>query len=340
MTGHWKLAIGAFLAACGPGLVGGRYVYTLIEQHRLIRATSLARARAENGDAKAQLELGTMYYYGKGVPQDDAEAARWYRKGADQGDAKAKVAIAFMYYYGKGVPQDYAEAGRWYRSAAEQDDAKAEFYLASMYYDGKGVPQDYTEAIRWYRKAADLGDAKAEVNLGFMCREGKGVQRDYNEAVRWYRKAAYQGSAEAEYSLGYMYYYGEGLRQDYAEAIRWYRQAADHGYPDAERVLPSIDGRSITATRIQYFVLFVSFAGGLVLFLEFLWSGRGFRDSRHAMALGVIGLSYGGLSLYGIAHDMRFSACRNLFFLAKGVLIGMAIVMGLTIILAKKRSVK
>ena len=43
------------------------------------------RARAEEGVAEAQFNLGVMYAEGRGVPQDDAEAARWYRLAAEQG---------------------------------------------------------------------------------------------------------------------------------------------------------------------------------------------------------------------------------------------------------------
>ena len=45
---------------------------------------------AEQGDAKAQYNLGVMCRKGHGVPQNDAEAAKWYRKAAKQGDAEAK----------------------------------------------------------------------------------------------------------------------------------------------------------------------------------------------------------------------------------------------------------
>jgi hypothetical protein len=31
---------------------------------------------------------------------------------------------------------------------------------------------------------------------------------------------------------------------------------------------------------------------------------------------------------------MRYSACRNLFYLAKGVMIGMAVILGLAIVIA------
>ena len=37
------------------------------------------RLAAEQGDADAQFNLGVMYGNGRGVPQDDAEADRWFR---------------------------------------------------------------------------------------------------------------------------------------------------------------------------------------------------------------------------------------------------------------------
>ena len=46
--------------------------------------------QAEKGDAKAQFVLGLKYDTGKGVPQDYAEAAKWYRKAKDQGVASAQ----------------------------------------------------------------------------------------------------------------------------------------------------------------------------------------------------------------------------------------------------------
>jgi TPR repeat protein len=63
---------------------------------------------AEQGDASAQYNLGVMYANGYGVPQDYAEAVRWYRLAAGQGNAKAQYNLGLMYYNGEGVPQDYA----------------------------------------------------------------------------------------------------------------------------------------------------------------------------------------------------------------------------------------
>ena len=59
------------------------------DQGNPFRVPSL-RTDAEQGDADAQVNLGVMYAIGLGVPQDDAEAVRWYRLSADQGNACAK----------------------------------------------------------------------------------------------------------------------------------------------------------------------------------------------------------------------------------------------------------
>jgi len=45
---------------------------------------------AEQGYANAQSALGWMYANGQGVPEDDAEAAHWYRLAAEQGNVRAQ----------------------------------------------------------------------------------------------------------------------------------------------------------------------------------------------------------------------------------------------------------
>ena len=64
------------------------------------------RARAEQGLADAQYNLGTRYYTGAGVPRDPAQAVQWIRKAAEQGDATAQSELGLMYYNGEGVLKD------------------------------------------------------------------------------------------------------------------------------------------------------------------------------------------------------------------------------------------
>ena len=103
---------------------------------------------ADQGHAGAQYNLGWMYDNGRGVPEDDAEAAGWYRLAADQGLAIAQNSLGMMYADGEGVPEDDAEAVRWFRLAADQGLADAQYNLGVMYANGEGVPEDDAEAVR------------------------------------------------------------------------------------------------------------------------------------------------------------------------------------------------
>jgi TPR repeat protein len=192
------------------------------------------RSRAEQGDARAQYNLGNMYADGDGVPEDDVEAVRWFRLAADQGLAEAQYNLGFLYATGEGVPEDDVEAVRWYRLAADQGLAEAQYNLGVLYGAGTGVTEDMSEAVRLYRLSADQGYALAQYNLGVMYAAGTGVTEDISEAVRLYRLSADQGYALAQYNLGVLYSNGEGVPQDDEEAVRWYRLGAEQGYAPAQ----------------------------------------------------------------------------------------------------------
>ena len=51
------------------------------------------RAKAENGDAQSQFNLGSWYAKGEGVAKDYVEAVKWYRKAAEQNSAEAQDAL-------------------------------------------------------------------------------------------------------------------------------------------------------------------------------------------------------------------------------------------------------
>ncbi|NIP94650.1 MAG: sel1 repeat family protein [Akkermansiaceae bacterium] len=70
---------------------------------------------AEEGDPRAQLQLGNRFSSGAGVPQDLAEAAKWFRAAAEQGQPDAAYNLAMMYESGHGVNEDPEEAQKWYQ---------------------------------------------------------------------------------------------------------------------------------------------------------------------------------------------------------------------------------
>ena len=76
---------------------------------------------------------------GEGVPEDDAEAVRWFRLAAEQQHASAQFRLGYLYSRGRGVSEDDAEAVRWYQVAAEQGHAEAQSILGRMYANGEGI---------------------------------------------------------------------------------------------------------------------------------------------------------------------------------------------------------
>lgn len=237
----------------------------------------------------------------KATEQQLAHDARAYRIRADQGDAKAESELATMYSHGQGVPQDFDEALRLRRKAADQGYADCEVGLGSMYLYGQAVPQDYAEALRWYRKAADQGDAKGQNAVALMYEYGQGVPQDYAEALRWYRKAVDQGYPKAQYNLGDMYYYGRGAPQNLVEAVRLYRMAADQGDEYAQRVLHVKWKGMSTPIKISLAVMLL---GCSFVLVGPLMPGGSFRggNRRISTLAGLLGLSYVAFDLLGFRY--------------------------------------
>ena len=124
-----------------------------------IDPTLLAKANA--GDASAQVLVGDAFAAGNGLPrsssqlaEDLEQAAEWYRKAADKGDIAGEMRLAALYRDGRGVTRDIAQAAEWYLKAAEKGDATAQATLGVLYSIGQGVPHDDVEAYYWLDLAA------------------------------------------------------------------------------------------------------------------------------------------------------------------------------------------
>ena len=166
MVGEPKMRIHTFikrilpLVACLLIATGCDAPFIGLQETKAQTSTSLIKA-AELGDAVAQFRLGWMYANGKGVPQDDKEAVKWYQKSAEQGFSKAQYNLGLMYNKGKGVPRDYKEAVKWHRKAAEQGLVVAQFFLGLQYSLGHGVPEDMVSAYAWFNVASANGNENA-----------------------------------------------------------------------------------------------------------------------------------------------------------------------------------
>ena len=224
---------------------------------------------AEQGNAEAQFNLGSLYYQGWGVPQDYREATQWMRKAAEQGHVFAQTTLGSIHAEGVqgAIEKDYPQALMWFIFAAAQGDMEAMELRDTMAnrmtptqiaeaqrLAREFKPQNvYTKSFQEFKALGERGDAVAQFKVGLIYYGGQGVPRDYIEAHNWFKKAARQGHPLAQYNAGYMYEKGEGTPQDYVEAANYYRQAAERGNRLAQYTLGYMyeKGQGVLPDEIQ-----------------------------------------------------------------------------------------
>lgn len=181
-------------------------------------AFSKLKKLADEGYAKAQTKIGSMYHHGLGVKLDYAIARQWYEKAIQTGgDPEAYVNLGSLYEHSMGVSQNYGKAAELYREGMEKGSRKAYSFLGFMYQTGQGVPQDFEEAYKLYKKGDALGDPWAQARLGAYYMLGTfTVSQDYAKSREYFEKAAKVKNPLAMSFLGFMYLKGWGGDKDYA----------------------------------------------------------------------------------------------------------------------------
>jgi TPR repeat protein len=171
-------------------------------------------------DAQAAIEAG-----------DKVRALGIYTMLAQEGNAKAEYNLGQMYISGDGVPQDVEEAQNWYRRSAEHGYSDAQYMLGSLHFRRIVALSSHEEAVEWYRKAAEQGHARSQLNLGDLYFKGEIVPQDVPAAVKWYRLAAEQDSGDAQHHLGAIYVNGEAVEQDPVTGFMWLTLATQNAEP-------------------------------------------------------------------------------------------------------------
>ncbi len=87
---------------------------------------------------------------------------------AEKEHAKAQFNLGQMYYNGQGVEQNYGEAFKWYKHAAKQGRAEGQFKLAKMYHEGKGVTEHNIYSHMWFSIAKTNGYKKTQDSINYF----------------------------------------------------------------------------------------------------------------------------------------------------------------------------
>jgi TPR repeat protein len=209
------------------------------------QAAKYFRLAAGQGLAFAQTDLGGLYAQGNGVRQDDVEAARWYLLGANHGDSLAQYAMGLFYSQGRGVTNDPQESLKWFKRAAEQNQPDALLALGDIYLKGRpGIPINLKEAGDWFQRSRDLGNYEADNSLGFIYEHGGfGIEPNAQLALNFYREAALKANGRAEMNLGRLYLEGTEVKSDPVEAYKWFYLAVRNREMLGNHYLGMMEGR-------------------------------------------------------------------------------------------------
>lgn len=150
----------------------------------------------------AAFNLGTIYFNGKYVPKDYAEAAKLYETAAKGGVSQGYYNVGYSFYHGLHQDKDLKTAYEWFlKGALLYNNSSCLCQLGDMYLKGEAVPKDPVAAFRLYERAmnTDLemeeeenrfyygGDIKVRVARCLYA--GIGCQQDLPEAHRLIHEA-------------------------------------------------------------------------------------------------------------------------------------------------------
>lgn len=148
-------------------------IYDLLESFDLVR-------KANDGDPRAEHELGIRYFVGRGFQADTARAFTWISRAASGGFLRAHYNLGVFYNNGWGTAWDPFQGYRHFRIAAERNMPEAEYTVALILTENLVVPRDLDESERWLTKAGDEGLEIAKTAL----RELQEQRQEQERALR------------------------------------------------------------------------------------------------------------------------------------------------------------
>lgn len=190
---------------------------------------------AQQNDAIATNNLGSLYFNGIGTDRDVKMALKLFERAAELGNDDAAVNLAFIYLTGGKKDAFRNKKAVKLLQSASKENKIAQFMLGYAYYKGFVVPQNFAEAFKLIKSAAGEGAQidEAQIVLAQMYIDGHGTVQNYQSAIAAYRAAVQQGNLEACQMLADIYREGKIVLMNPVLAHAIYNIAASRGDVEA-----------------------------------------------------------------------------------------------------------
>lgn len=142
---------------------------------------------AKQGRVPAQYLTGGIYRDQKNY----TEALKWFSLAASNGQKGARFQIGKMYIYGWGVPQNYTEAHKLFMAAVDQEKcAYSMGFLGRMAYAGYVIPTSNITAHMWLNISSAHGDTASATFRDEVAKEmtTEEIMEAQRLALKWMAK--------------------------------------------------------------------------------------------------------------------------------------------------------
>ncbi len=206
--------------------------------------TSYKQAKQElrdDGQPETDLELGKIYFSGKGVNKNLSRAKHYFKRAAKEYFSEAKLWLALWPVYVKRSKAKQPKAFEQVAELAKTDYPFAQYALASLYEKGIGTEKDPQQSIKWLTRAAyaPVPVPLAQTRLARYYQQGYEpyLAPDKQKAFELFLAAAQAEEQEAAYYVAQLYAQGEGTEKNEARAFYFMRQAARQHVVEAQIAL-------------------------------------------------------------------------------------------------------
>lgn len=242
----------AYRRACHLGLGSACYDVAWFMEFRSVPGRTIVDARAyytracELDHSVGCANLGRMWMFGRGGPQDD-NVAVWPLLRSCQGESSAGCYhLGLLYAEGRGLAQDWDAALRAYRVGCSRGSGPACLQMGIHYDQGRHVARDRAQAADFFRQSCNRRDPEACSRLSAFYLDGEVFPRDPQYAESLLSQACEQRHAWSCRAYG-DFLAGDTLEEpDVLSAAVLYRRAADLGNGYAARRLAALyDGDAL-----------------------------------------------------------------------------------------------
>lgn len=190
---------------------------------------------AQQGNSRAQLQLGSRYLAGADYTEQNLEkAVKLFSQASEAGEPSAAYILGEIFAKQGNVPESTRAYERAYELYTRRDTAEALYWQGFMELYGIGTKRQAESGIAKLTRAADMGSAWAASQLFKTYYNGIGTPRDVSLALRFARKLADEHKdGTMAYVVATAYLKGDEVEQDEKLGEQYLDQAAASNNPDA-----------------------------------------------------------------------------------------------------------